>query len=277
MRLIDFVFFGTDQFAVKVLEELKAKNLRPSLVITTPDTPQGRHLTLTPPPVKRWCKKNGIKYDQPEKLNAYQLPDNLIFVLVAAYGKILPASLLNQLPNKFLNIHPSLLPRYRGPAPLQAAIINQDKETGVTIMVVDEAMDHGPIVTAKKIAVGQKWFEELRDETAIIGARLVAQILPDWLAGKLKPVDQDHAAATYTKKIQKTDCEINFTDEPAVNFAKIRAYTPTPGAYFFTKKGNQSIRAIIKRAHLDEQGELVIDRIVPAGKKETDYKTFLKS
>lgn len=277
MKLIDFVFWGTDQFAVKVLATLKDQGLTPSLVVTTPDTPQGRHLTLTPSPVKVWCQENGVKLDQPEKLKTYQLPSNLDFALVASYGKILPLELLSQLPEKFLNIHPSLLPRYRGPAPLQATIINQDKETGVTIMVVDEAMDHGPIVAVEKVAVDQKWFEELRDETAMVGARLFAQILPDWLAGRLPPEEQDHDQASYTKKIQKSDAEINLADAPVANFAKIRAYTPYPGAYFFVTKNNKPIRVIVKKAHLDESGELVIDRVVPAGKKETNYKVFLGS
>ena len=277
MKPINFAFFGTDQFAVKVLEELKAKNLQPSLVVTTPDTPQGRHLSLTPPPVKRWCEENNIKYDQPEKLKTYQLPDNLDFALVAAYGKILPASLLDQLPGKFLNIHPSLLPKYRGASPLQAAIANNDPEAGVTIMVVDEEMDHGPIIAQEKVAPNQKWFEGLRDESAELGAKLLAQVLSDWLSGKLSPQAQNHEQATYTKKISKSEAEINLADDPKINFAKIRAYTPSPGAYFFAPKNGKNIRLIIKQAHLSEPGELVIDRVVPEGKKETAYTDFLNA
>lgn len=275
--MTDFVFFGTDLFAVRVLTELKKLGLTPSLVITTPDTNQGRHLILTPPPVKIWARQNSLEFDQPEKLKSYRLPDDLDFALVASYGKILPAELLNQLPNKFLNIHPSLLPKYRGPSPLQTAIANHDRETGVTIMEIDEEMDHGPIVATQTLAIGQKWFEELRDETAELGAKLLAQILPDWLAGKLKPEAQNHQEATYTKKITKPDGEISLADDPIKNFAKIRAYTPIPGAYFFTIKNGQQIRAIVKKAHLNESNELIINRVVPAGKKETDYSVFLDS
>lgn len=274
--MINFVFFGTDLFAVKVLSELKKLGLIPGLIITTPDTPQGRHLILTPPPVKIWVQQNKINFDQPEKLKNYQLPADLDFVLVASYGKILPANLLAQWPGKFLNIHPSLLPHYRGPAPLQAAIANNETDIGVTIMVVDEAMDHGPIVATRTVTINQKWFEELRDETAQIGAKLLVKILPDWLAGKLKSEAQNHGQATYTKKINKSDGEINLTDEPVKTFAKIRAYTPTPGAYFFTKKNGKRIRVIIKKARL-EDGQLLIERVVPEGKKETDYASFLNS
>lgn len=273
----NFAFFGTDLFAVAVLTELARLGIKPSLIITTPDAPVGRHLTLTPPPVKVWCLENGVPFDQPVKLKDYQLPDNLDFALVASYGKILPAELLNQLPSKFLNIHPSLLPKYRGASPLQAAIANQETETGVTIMIVDEKMDHGPIIAQAKTPLDQQWFEELRDETAELGAKLLAQVLPDWLAGTLTPRTQNHDHATYTKKIQKSDAEINLADDPKINFAKIRAYTPAPGAYFFAKKHGKSTRLIIKQAHLTESGELIIDRVIPEGKKEVAYKAWLKS
>jgi methionyl-tRNA formyltransferase len=280
--MIDLVFFGTDLFAVKVLSELKKLGLAPRMIITAPDTPAGRHLTLTPPPVKIWAQQNNISFLQPVKLSdpdfihqlkatSYQL------CLVASYGKILPADLLAQWPNKFLNIHPSLLPRYRGPSPLQTAIADNDAETGVTIMVVDEAMDHGPIIATQTVAINQKWFEKLRDETAQVGAELLVKILPDWLAGKLKSEAQNHQEATYTKKITKPDGEINLADDPVKNFAKIRAYTPAPGAYFFTTKHGKQTRLIIKKAHLSESNELIIDRVVPEGKRETDYRAWLNS
>ena len=280
--MINFVFFGTDLFAVKVLSELKKLGLTPRMIITTPDTQAGRHLTLTPPPVKIWAQQNNIAFLQPAKLSdpdfIHQLKaTSYELCLVASYGKILPADLLAQWPNKFLNIHPSLLPRYRGPSPLQTAIAGNDSETGVTIMEIDKETDHGPIVATRTVTINQKWFEELRDETAQVGAKLLVKILPDWLAGKLTPQAQNHGQATYTKKINKSDGEINLADEPVKNFAKIRAYTPTPGAYFFTtKRGNQT-RLIIKKAHLSESNELIIDRVVPAGRKEANYRTWFNS
>lgn len=244
------------------------------MVITTPDKPQGRHLTLTPPPVKIWCEENGVKYDQPAKLKEYVLPIKADLALVASYGKILPNSLLDQLPNKFLNIHPSLLPKYRGPAPLQTAIANGDAETGVTLMLVDEQMDHGAILAQETLTLKNHWLEDLRDETADLGAKMFLEIVPKWLVGEITPKPQDDSSATYTQKIDKEDGLINLDSDPKINFQKIRAYTPWPGTYFFLNRNGKQTRVIIKKAHLTESGELSIDRVIPEGKREMDYQSF---
>ncbi len=271
----NFAFFGTDDLAVKILTGLKATGSLPALIVTTPDKPRGRHLMLTPPPVKVWAEKNNIKYLQPEKLKDFILP-TCELAIIASYGKILPTALLAQPKHGLVNIHPSLLPKYRGATPLQSAILSGETETGVTLMQVDEQMDHGAIIAQETLALTDQTFLELRDQTADIGVKLILDQLPKWLSGELKSVPQNEALATYTKKIIKEDGLINLADKPELNDRKIRAYTPWPGAYFFVTKNNKQIRVIIKKARLNiSSGELIIERVIPEGRKEMDYSAFL--
>lgn len=269
--LSNFSFFGTDEFAVLILEELKQAGLQPLFIVTTPDKPKGRHLTLTPPPIKMWAEENNITCLQPEKLKDFTLPACEV-AIVASYGKIIPETLLTQPSRGFVNIHPSLLPKYRGATPLQSAILSNDAETGVTLMEVDKDMDHGNIIAQEKLPLTDQAFLDLRDQTAKIGAELILNYLPKWLSGELKSIPQNHSEATFTKKIEKQDGELKDDDSPETNWRKIRAYTPWPGAYFF----QDGKRVIIKKSRLDN-GELVIERVVPEGKNEMDYSTFTQS
>jgi methionyl-tRNA formyltransferase len=273
--LTNFTFFGTDQFAVQILDQLKVADLKPVLVVTTPDKPQGRHLTLTPPPVKTWAIENGIEFLQPEKLKEFTLPPCEV-AIVASYGKILPANLLTQPKQGFVNIHPSLLPKYRGATPLQSAILSDDTETGVTLMEVDEQMDHGAIIAEEKLPLSTQTFLDLRNETASLGAKLLIEKLPLWLAGELKSKPQDDNAATYTKKIEKQDGELKDTDDAKTNYKKVRAYTPWPGAFFFQDTEQGPKRVIIKKARL-QGDELIIERVTPEGKSEMNYSTFAQN
>lgn len=282
---LKFVFFGTDEFSIQVLETLKRGGFLPSLIITVPDQPKGRKLIPTPPPVKLWAEQNNIAIAQPASLKDFDLASymtfdiaNLKFSLVASYGKIIPQSILDLPKFGTLNIHPSLLPKYRGATPLESAILSGDKKTGVTIIVLDTQMDHGPILAQKEISLSDwnPFYEELRAKLAEEGANLLTEYLPAWLDGKIKAGEQDHSSATFTKKITKEDGLINFDDQPEINFRKIRALTPWPGAYFFIKHNDRNdFRVIIKSAHM-ENGNLVIDRVLPEGKKEMDWGSFEK-
>ena len=276
---LSWVFFGTDYFAVKVLETLSQNNLKPGLIVTTPDTPQGRHLTLTPPPVKLWAEKNKIPFLQPIKLSEARLNDAvgqasealeaIPLFLVASYGKIIPEKVFNLPKHGTLNIHPSLLPKYRGASPIQSAILNGDSETGVTIMMIDKEVDHGAIVAQDTLALnGEETFENLRDSLAKLGAGLFTKILPDWLDGKIEAKEQNHTKATFTKKIEKKDGEIKLTDDPIINYRKFRALSPKPGIYFFDTSGK---RVKIKQAKLENRN-FVPTRIIPEGEKEQDWK-----
>jgi methionyl-tRNA formyltransferase len=288
-----WVFFGTDEFSVKVLETLRERGYLPALVVTVPDQPKGRKLVLTPPPAKLWAEQNNIPVTQPtslKDLDSNSSPArtesarsggfvirNSSFSLVASYGKIIPQAILDLPKVGTLNIHPSLLPKYRGATPLESAILAGDEITGVTIIVLDAQMDHGPILAQKEISLTnwKPFYEELRDKLAEDGANLLLEYLPSWLEGKIKPGEQDHPSATFTIKITKEDGLINFDDQPEINFRKIRALTPWPGAYFFIKKDDHDLRVIIKTAHL-ANGELILDRVLPEGKKEMDWESFKK-
>jgi len=292
-----FAFFGTDEFSVKVLETLKKEGLVPTLIVTIPDQAQGRKLTLTPPRAKVWGEDNKIEVIQPVSLkNLDEQSRTLLwaasqgkslekgppfenldfdFFLVASYGKMIPQEILDLPTHGTLNIHPSLLPKYRGPSPLETAILNGDEETGVAIIKLDAEMDHGPIIAVEKIKLQDQFsFEQLRDKLAEVGAKLVSKILPAYLAGEITPTEQDHSQATFTKKFTKADGFIDQGTPPLARLRKIMALNPWPGTYLDYPGPKGKIRLIIKQAHLEED-KLVYDRVVPEGRKEMDWVSFL--
>ena len=279
---INFVFFGTSRFAVIALESLKERGFIPDLIITTPDKPKGRKLVMASSPVKVWAEQNTIPFLQPAKLSLDFLLANKLqaisykLFLVASYGKIIPKEILDICGRKILNIHPSLLPKLRGPSPIQSSILNEN-ETGVTIIRLDKEIDHGPIIAQKKINV-QNWppnAENLEEILAKEGVCLLAEILPDWLEGKVKEISQDYGNATYTEKIKKNDGKIDLDGDPMGNYRKIQAFSGWPGTFFFAKKNGKDIRVIIKKAEF-QNGKLKIITVVPEGKKEMSYLDFLK-
>ncbi len=273
---IKWVFFGTSEFSVIVLEELKAKGFTPEAIVTVEDKPSGRKLALTPPPVKVWAEKNRIPLFQFKTLKTKETEDALkslgadVFV-VASYGKLIPKNILDIPKYKTLNIHPSLLPKLRGPSPIQTAILEQN-ETGVTIIRLDTEMDHGPILTQKKIEIEwPPYADELERQLAKVGAEMLVDILPDLTLGKAKEVEQKHAEATFTKKIEKSDAELDLETSPEINLRKIRAFNVWPQAYFFLNER----RIIIKKAKISE-GKLILEKVIPEGKKEMNYEDFLR-
>ena len=216
---------------------MKRLHITPDIVITAPDKPKGRKLIITPPPVKIWALENKIKVFQPEKLNKDAISklkkENYDLGIVAAYGGIIPKEILEIPKYGTLNFHPSLLPRLRGASPIQTAILKENK-TGITIMLVDEEMDHGPIVAQKEII---SWGDNpTKDKNEILnmnlppkaselekilskkGGQMLAETIPDWINGKIKARAQNHQNATFTKKITKDDGLINLKDSPEKNF-----------------------------------------------------------
>jgi methionyl-tRNA formyltransferase len=283
-------FFGSSKFSVFCLEELKTLGILPSLIVSTTDKPTGRGLKLTPTPVKIWAKENNIECLTPEKLDSSfvsQLQSyNSELFLVASYGKIIPKSVIDLPKYGTLNIHPSLLPKYRGPSPLQEQILNDEKNVGVTLMLIDEKMDHGPIIAQTTLGQGEalSWpkLEEFKQITAKIGAKLFADNLNNWINGKIKPIEQNHNEATFTKKVEKADGLIDLeTGDPYINFRKIQAYSLWPQAYFFVpvsslrRQGSIPLRVIIKDADYKD-GQLIIKKVLPEGKKEMNYEDFLR-
>lgn len=273
---IDFAFFGTDDFALKVLEGLKQENLLPKLVVTTEDKPKGRKLVLTPTPTKVWSIRNNIEYIEVKKLDdsffekfSISNPD---LSIVASFGKIIPKRVLDLPKFGTINVHPSLLPKLRGPSPLQTAILNEN-ETGVTIMKLDELVDHGPILAQEKLNIEWPPYEEnLRDASAELGAKMLVEVIENILSNTQKEVEQNHDEATFTKKIEKIDGQIDLNDSPEKNLRKIRAFSTWPGTYFFDSENK---RVIVKKAHI-ENNELKIDKVIPEGKKEMSYDDYLR-
>jgi len=273
----DYVFFGTDEFAVAVLDELNRLKLPPALIITTPDQPKGRKQVITPPPVKLWAKARAISCEQPGDLVATTKTLGLkhyALSLIASYGKILPHSLTHSFTHGVLNIHPSLLPKYRGPSPIQMAIINGEKETGVSLMVIDEEVDHGPILKMSKYNLEGKSYSQARDDLARIGAGLFKEALPTWLAGTVQATPQEHPAATFTKKIKKSDGLVNLGDNPSLNYRKFLAFTPWPSIFFFTGRSDKEKRVIITGAELNNAGQFIITRVRPEGRKDMSWADY---
>ena len=268
----NFIFWGTPDVASKTLEILKKNGYRPSLIITAPDRPKGRKMIITPPAVKIWAIENNIPYIQPEKLDE-EFSNRLKVIsyklsIVVAYGKIIPENIINLPKLGSLNIHYSLLPKYRGASPVEKAILNGDKETGITIQKMEYKMDRGPIIAQEKIKIGNDETTPLLRKTLIkIGGELLVKTLPNFINGKIKLIPQNEDEATYCKKIKKEEGLIDFNDNPIKNYNKFRAYVTWPRIFFF-KNGK---RIIITDAML-ENGGFKILKIIPEGGKEIDYK-----
>jgi methionyl-tRNA formyltransferase len=277
----NIAFFGTSAFSVYILEQMKICGMSPQLIVTTGDKPQGRHLVLTPNVVKTWALQNNISVFETDKLDdaAYaelQKKSWDVFV-VASYGKIIPKRFIELPKYKTLNVHPSLLPLFRGPSPIQSMILEDAEDVGVSIMLIDEEMDHGPILAQEFVSIDEwppyKAFEKL---LGLEGGKLLCTTIKEWTAGSIEPQEQEHGMATYTKKITKEDALIDLNSDPYKNFRKIQAFHEWPVAYFFADKKGQKIRVKITEASF-ENGELNIKKVIPEGKKEITYKEFQSS
>lgn len=224
------VFFGTPSFALPTLEAL-AREHEVALVVAQPDKPAGRGLKVQPPAVVRWARELNLPIAQPpkvreviERVSAVR-PD---IAVVVAYGKILPPALLGVPPRGFLNVHASLLPKYRGAAPIQRAIERGERETGITIMRVDEELDHGPILSAQRVAIGpDEHAPALAARLALLGAEELVRVLNR----RSDEAPQDHPAATYAPKIEKSEGEIRWTERAANIYDRFRGFDPWPGVF----------------------------------------------
>lgn len=279
-------FFGTPEFAVLVLDEMERGGIRPDLIVTNPDEPKGRKLVITPPPVKVWAMNRNIPVLQPEnlKVNPPELDSKFDLFIVVAYGKIIPEAIINIPKHGTINVHPSLLPKYRGASPIQTAILNGDMETGVSIMLLDKEMDHGPVITQEKIDLtGERlYLPELRERLAKIAGNLLVKVIPDWVEGKIEARTQNHAEATFTKKTEKDDGYIDSTSllEAELNGVRaediermIRALNPDPGVFTYLEITDRKMRVKITRARV-EDNKLVIEKVIPEGKKEMNWDDF---
>lgn len=240
------IFLGTPEFATPALNALVKNNLKPILVITQPNKPAGRNKKLAPPPIKQVALENNIPLTQPankkELKKVFENNKADVCVLVA-YGMIIPEEILDKPKFGFLNLHPSLLPKYRGSSPLQSALLSGDEQTGITIMKLNDKMDEGPIVAQKEIKIkSDDNAETLHDELSKIGAELLIRILPDYLSGKIKLTPQNDNQATYTKMIKREDGKINWQKSALEVERQFRAFYPWPG--IFTNLGKKRLKIV---------------------------------
>ncbi len=250
------VFAGTPEFALASLTALVDAGQAPVAVYTQPDRPAGRGRRLTASPVKRYAEECGIRLLQPETLRddaaatelASLQPDLMI---VAAYGLLLPQNILDTPQHGCLNVHASLLPRWRGAAPIQAAILAADAATGVSLMRMTAGLDCGPVFSERSIAIGDgESAGQLHDRLAAIGARLLIDDLPKILSGELVAFEQDESLATYAGKIKKQDAELDWTLAAEDLHRHVRAYNPAPGAFFLSRAGEDELRVKVWQAEV---------------------------
>lgn len=280
-----FAFFGSDEFSIIVLKQLIAAGFTPALCVTQPDKPKGRNLVLTPTPIKEFCIGKNIPCITPEVLSKKELiagattADQDVaydFFVVASYGKIIKQNILDIPERGCLNVHPSLLPKLRGASPIETAILNDMKETGVTIMLMDAMMDHGPILMQKTHTYAE-WpgsKQTVHDELATLGGQMLAETIPPFMNGAVSPQPQDHTKATFTKMIQKEDGRVSITDTDHSTYLKYLALTPWPGLFFFIEKQKRQIRVKIESAHFDPEKGFVIDSVIPEGKNSMPFESF---
>jgi len=266
-----FVYFGTPNVASDTLAFLIEHGFVPALVVTSPDAPRGRGLVLTPSPTKILALAHNIPVLTPEKLDADAMTAirsyECDYGICVAYGKIFPEDLIASFPKGVLNVHYSLLPKYRGATPLETALLSGESETGVTIQKMVKELDAGDIIAqeATNILPGET-ARELRPRLITLGAELLVATLPKYLEGEITPTPQDATLATRAFKIKKEDGLLDLTTPAEENWNKYRAYADSIGTYFF-KDGK---RMKITNAEF-ASGEFRVLRVIPEGKKEVAY------
>lgn len=254
---IKILFMGTSEIAKEILESLVRSKYNILAVLTQADKKAGREQVLKPSPVKEFSQINKISVLQPRKLDEETIKKikeiNPDLIVIIAYGKIIPKEILKIPKYKSINIHPSLLPKFRGPSPIQNAILAGEKETGITIMLVDEKMDHGDILTQTKVLIyPNETTETLSKKIASICSKLLLETIPFWIGGKIKPQKQDHTKATYCQLVEREDGHIFWDLEAREIFNKFRAFDPWPGIFSVWEKGGNTLRIKLTKISLQE-------------------------
>ncbi len=298
---VRIVFMGTPEFAVPSLEKLVQDGYEVVCVVTQPDRPKGRGRKLKPPPVKEVALRYEIPVVQPERLSEKEFLNILVqkepeLIVVVAYGQILPKSILEIPKFGAINVHPSLLPKYRGAAPIQWTIMNDEPVTGVTIIKMTEKMDAGPILLQKEVSIlPDETAGSLHDRLARLGADLLLEAIDKILSGSIKEVPQDETKATYAPKIDKSLSKIDWNRSAKDISAKIRALDPWPGAVstvkdrelklFSSSVIDSSYKGVPGRIYSVEnegvvieggEGLVLVREVQAPGRKRLKAKEFLK-
>jgi methionyl-tRNA formyltransferase len=288
---------GSPEFALPTLRALH-DNFTVVGVVTQPDRPAGRGRDLKPPPIKSLALELGLATIQPKRLSdpealAQLQTWNPDVIIIAAYGQILRPAVLDLPPHGCINVHASLLPRWRGASPIQAAILHGDTETGITIMQMDPGMDTGPILSQRALLIQpDDTAGTLSPRLSQLGAELLIEILPAHLSGEIKPQTQDDTRATKAPLLKKSDGQLDFTQTADTLERRVRAYNPWPGAFtIWRAKPLKVHRARVASITYKDPGKLLIhenlpaistsdgllllEEVQPAGKKSMSGKTFL--
>ncbi len=294
------LFMGTPDFAVNSFTAL-CREFSVVGVITQPDKPKGRGYTLTPPPVKVEAERLNIPVYQPETLKDNAIKDLLDelspdLIAVVAYGKILPSYVLDYPKYGCINLHGSLLPKYRGAAPMQRAIIDGEKITGVTTMYMAQGLDTGDMLEKVTVEIGENDnFEDIHDRLASVGAELLVSTVKKLEKGEIIPEKQDDALSTYAQKIEKSDCVIDFTKSAQRAHDLIRGLSPIPLSFAYLNgkmlkirsseilendgvfgKAGEVISADAKGISVAcQSGKILIKEVIPEGKKAMSATAFV--
>jgi len=264
---LNIVFMGTPEFSVPTLDLLIKNKFNVVKVYTQPPKKSKRGQKINPSPIEEYCRKNKISFKNPEILNTQEelntfktLSANLI--VVVAYGKIIPKSFLNIPKFGFINIHASLLPRWRGAAPIQRAIMNGDKKIGVSIMKIEEKLDSGPVLASREFDLDKNENHgEVEKKLSLEGAGLLIQCLSSIENGNSKFINQDHSQATYAKKIEKNETQISWNKDANKVLAHIHGLAPNPGAWFeFNEERFKVLKAAMSTAR-GESGHVLDDNL----------------
>jgi len=286
------VFFGTSDFSVSVFKVIVENGVSPSIIVTKPDKPIGRKKILTSPAVKTWADSIGITCFQPEKLDKQDLSGNFLsqvrnstLFIVVSYGVILPNWLLEIPKFGAINLHPSLLPKLRGPSPIRTALLEAMSKTGVSIIKLDDELDHGPILGAKEISLKNTdyYHDELEKEVVSVGGHLLAEVAHSLFTGQIQAKEQEHSLATFTKKFSSDDGFIDsqvifgnpIQTEIQLAIRKTRAMQGEPGCFTIIHSDRGEERVKILTAKYSNNG-LIPLMVRPDGKGEMGWEAYLK-
>jgi len=274
---LKIVFMGTPEFSVPTLDLLIKKKFNILKVYTQPPKKSKRGQKVNPSPIENFCKKNKINFKNPENLNNQEdLKDFKLLspdlVVVVAYGQIIPKAFLKTAKFGFINIHASLLPKWRGAAPIQRAIMNSDEKIGVSIMKIKEQLDAGPILALKGFDLDQNTTHgEIEKEISIIGADLLIESLKSIESGNSKFIDQIHSEASYAKKIDKKETKINWNLDASKILAHIHGLSPNPGSWF--EYENERFKVLRAKVSIDKgQPGIALDNNLKIGCKSNSIQ-----
>lgn len=274
--MLKYIYFGTPEISKDVLDNLIKIYSKPIAIVTSIDTPSGRGMKITTSPVGMYADLEKINLLKPNKL--IDIKEELTILnadigVLFAYGKIIPQWLLDLFPYGIINVHPSLLPQYRGSNPLVYPLLNNDKTTGITIMEMDKDLDHGDIFIQQTFEIKEQTNRlDLEQYVVENSPILLKQVMDNLEQGTQSKINQDHNSATFTEKTKKEDGLIKLDDPDQTKYNKYKAYINWPGIYFFDKD-NKRIK--ITTAHM-EDGKFIIDKVIPENSKEINYTDYLK-